>query len=170
MNKLYFLLPDGNCVTRVPKSASHSLAQAITQNFYPESMEGVNDLLPEGLRFEDINLWLSLVPQSKSSQGTIFAVIRDPLQRFLSTCAMLRLSVDEGLISDDPHFLPQSFFVTGAECFLLPNHEAEFCGAVNLPYPLPLLASFPDKTIPTDSQIAEIKDKYKDDITLIEMI
>lgn len=137
---------------------------------YPELLECVNNALPEAERFADENLWLVLAPQSETPQGTIYAAIRDPVERFLSACAMFGMKVEEGLLSKDAYFQAQYDFVKDAEAYLLPDHEKEFCAATKLPYPLPVLGKGPAKPLINAKQRIAIEERYKVDLLLIESL
>ncbi len=167
MSKCYFILPDGNCIARVPKAASHSIAAAVVRRYYPELIAEVNRALPEEERLKDDNLWLSIVPQAEQPRGKIFALIRDPFDRFVSACGMLGLTVRQGLASQDMHFTPQTFFAEGAEAYSFWERDL-FCEATGLNYPLPELARGKKKYVVTLDELAELKERYVDDYALLE--
>lgn len=151
----YYLAPDF-CIAKIPKSYSCSIAAAMAKKYYPEIYERLH-LTPALCR--------DVVPQSEIPEGTVYAIMREPAERFISTCAMFGLTIDEGLASDDEHFAEQHKFITDETIVFAGLEGLEVRAGINLPI---VNAGLNIKPVPSDEQLAKIRKQYKIDIELFE--
>lgn len=143
---MMYYLGNGFCVAKIPKAYSCSIAVALAKAYYPEIW---NELYLTPALCRDV------IPQTETPVGTIYVVLRDEKERFISTCAMLQLSIEEGLESTDPHFVDQkSFIIEGAVVCTLAELEKH----TGLSIPVVNLGLHP-KPVPDDKQKKTIETK-----------
>lgn len=152
----FYILPHC-CIARNYKVASLSIAKAVVETYYPHLIESVNTALPS---WQDDMIWQSLAPQTETPLAPVLLLMRDPVERFLSACAMLGLSVDEGLESDDIHFSPQ-YTDCVTDIYRFPDGIHSFCRHAVLP-DLPVINRGNIK--PPLTQREKIESRYADDM------
>lgn len=148
---MYYTTP-GYCVAKIPKAYSCAIAAAIAKTHYPDIYDSLQ-LTP--------SLCRAVIPQSETPQGTVYAVVRDPVERFISTCAMFNLSVEDGLLSNDEHFIEQSRFITPDTVVCKDLEELESHTGLATPV---VNSGLNQKPSVTEKQIRAIKAKYESDV------
>lgn len=151
---MMYYIGDGYSVAKIPKSYSCSIAAAMAKAHYPEIYKQLQ-LTPALCR--------AVVPQSETPQGTFYVVLREPVERFISTCAMFGLTIEDGLESEDEHFAPQNEFVTKVATICTSLDELQSHTGIKFPV---VNVGLNKKSIPTDNQLAKIQERYKKDIAL----
>ncbi len=157
----YFILPDGTCIARIHRAASRAIAKAIAMAFYP-------DLIPQA---PDDNIWLSCCPQTEHPKGRIIALIREPVERFISAASMPGMNISE-IISglkdgtlNDPHFWRQSDY-QASKIYTFPKIQA-FCKDAGFPE-LETIADSNPKPLLAPEQAAFVQNYYATDVSLFK--
>lgn len=104
-------------------------------------------------------------------------MVRDPVERFRSSCARQQCGVQEGLerSSWDVHFWPLSqmgLLVEGVTHFKFPSQLNDCASYLGLPTPVPTLNAEADENKPTltAEQEAAVRERYADDIALWDLL
>lgn len=161
----YFVTPS-HCIAVNCKVASESICEAIVRNF--------------GSHYQRHNFWREMVDQTDTPDKPCVMLIRHPVERFLSTFAMMRDAGDDsitvdGLLdllkqnTDDPRLQPQSDFVKDVpdiKVFAYPWQIDGFCDYVGIDYLNLNNASKSKKPKLTSLQIEAIKSYYSADLEL----
>jgi hypothetical protein len=108
-----------------------------------------------------------LVPTTITPDKPVLVLVRDVVERFLSTCAMFSLNIEEGLESKEDHFISQIDFVTAnskvfKDLDIFSGYSGLTLSRINV--------GLNEKPVATNKQLAAIKERYKKDIKLIEGI
>lgn len=114
---MYFETPT-HCIARNHKVASLATAKAIGKAYHDREEE-------------DAHVWQSIVPQTHMPAKKVLMLMRHPVDRFLSACAMLHMTVEEGLASDSHYFRPQADFKAD-KIYRYPDQIAAFCKEAGL--------------------------------------
>lgn len=152
--------PNGNCLKLVPRCASHSMAAAALQSFWPDvSLDGVSHpaaALPEQIDFD-------------GTQDNLAVIVRNPVERFRSMVLHTGSTVDDQL--DRPRYrpLPQHAFV---KAFLFETQLQDCADWLGITVPLPQIdaSDESDKPTLTPEQEARIREIYSADIALWESL
>lgn len=173
----YFILPNNRFIAAIHKNAHNALAAAIVQTFYKELMECVNTALPESKRFADLHIWRALAPQTEIPRARVYALLREPVDRFLSAMAMMpHLNIDETLATlaeqiQPPFFRQSDYMLTGAKLYRFPDQIELLSQDVGLPYPLPVINQGRNpKPVLTDAQKKAVEKYYAEDGELYHRI
>lgn len=188
---LYFDTPNYH-VALNPKVGSSSLSLAILKQFYTEQYRKLfNASYPEGHSILS-KRWHALVPKVTQATKPVVLLIRDPVERFRSAMAQIRLSDVEGTLEllrqdgfvsrangrrrrrlwDDEHFVPQYRKAVGTvHLFRFPEHLERAANLIGLDLPLPSVneASRP-KPMLTNEQVVKVEQWYSRDCELYENI
>lgn len=206
----YFILPTC-CIAFNAKVGSSTLACAIVNKFYPEKLKKVLDDYEEkwskySQSFKDslppafqrmfqtdykhsICFWQSVAERTNEPKLPILLAVREPLTRFTSTVAYLKLTVedtlkslenDEEILLDDmmvklrnnTHFLKQSIYNTkGVRLYKFPDQLEQLCKDAGLDWPIEKIneGKF-EKPVLTEEQIERVKKYYKEDFDLFNSL
>jgi hypothetical protein len=104
-------------------------------------------------------------------------MVRDPIERFRSSCARQQLTVEQGLkqTEGDVHFWPLShmgLIQEGVQYFRFPDQLNACAEWLGLPTPVPQLNAEADegKPVLTAEQEAAVRELYADDVALWELL
>lgn len=202
----YFILPTC-CIAFNAKVGSSTLACAIVNKFYPEKLkkslddyedrwskysQSFKDSLPPAFQRmfntdykNSICFWQSVAELSREPNLPILLAVREPLKRFISTVAYLKLTVedtlrslenDEEILLDDmmvklrknTHFLKQSIYnQKETKLYKFPDQLEQLCKDAGLDWPIEKINEGKyEKPTLTDDQIERVKNYYKEDFTL----
>ena len=202
----YFILPTC-CLAFNAKVGSSTLACAIVNKFYPEKLkkslddyedrwskysQSFKDSLPPAFQRmfntdykNSICFWQSVAELSREPNLPILLAVREPLKRFISTVAYLKLTVedtlrslenDEEILLDDmmvklrknTHFLKQSIYnQKETKLYKFPDQLEQLCKDAGLDWPIEKINEGKyEKPTLTDDQIERVKNYYKEDFTL----
>ena len=202
----YFILPTC-CIAFNAKVGSSTLACAIVNKFYPEKLkkslddyedrwskysQSFKDSLPPAFQRmfntdykNSICVWQSVAELSREPNLPILLAVREPLKRFISTVAYLKLTVedtlrslenDEEILLDDmmvklrknTHFLKQSIYnQKETKLYKFPDQLEQLCKDAGLDWPIEKINEGKyEKPTLTDDQIERVKNYYKEDFTL----
>jgi hypothetical protein len=202
----YFILPTC-CIAFNAKVGSSTLACAIVNKFYPEKLkkalddyedrwskysQSFKDSLPPAFQRmfntdykNSICFWQSVAELSREPKLPILLAVREPLKRFTSTVAYLKLTVedtlrslenDEEILLDDmmvklrknTHFLKQSIYnQKETKLYKFPDQLEQLCKDAGLDWPIEKINEGKyEKPILTDDQIERVKNYYKEDFAL----
>ena len=164
--KRYFKVGD-KLLCFIPRTASTSLLTLIQTKHYP-FLEKIDNVT---LHFKIP----SIVDDGKSE---LLAVVRNPIDRFLSGCARKNWTVEQGILelqkeNVDIHIRPQYTFLSEdrpTKLFLFPNQVDEVASYLGLPTPVPKKNVSKTKPIPTQEQLTWLTEYYKKDFDLINSI
>ena len=170
---IYFNLPNGHSVANIRRAGSSTLTTVIANTFFP-------DLTAK--RELHIN---TVIPLSSTPTGIPHAIVRDPIDRFVSAYAKKvggvpnNLSVDDfidWLFQQDQgtlnwHFRPQTIIIgnfSGTVYYDFNKGLDALGAAIGLPIPLPSLneTDISDKPVLTQDQIDKLKIFYASDVAL----
>lgn len=206
----YFILPTC-CIAFNAKVGSSTLACAIVNKFYPQKLKKVlddyeeqwskysqafkNSLPPAFQRMfntdykNSICFWQSVAEISREPKLPILLAVREPLKRFTSTVAYLKLNVedtlkslenDEEILLDDmmvklrnnTHLLKQSIYNTeGVRLYKFPDQLEQLCKDAGLDWPIEKINEGKyEKPILTEDQIERVKTYYKEDFDLFNSL
>lgn len=202
----YFILPSCSIAFNA-KVGSSTLACAIVTKFYPEKLkkalddyeerwskfsQSFKDSLPPAFQRmfktdykNSICFWQSVAEMDRKPQGPVLLPVREPIARFSSTVAYLRLTVentlkslenDEETMLDDmmvklrnnTHFLKQSIYAQeGVKLYKFPDQLQKLCTDAGLDWPIEKIneGKF-EKPKLTHDQIERVKNYYKEDFDL----
>ena len=206
----YFVLPKC-CVAFNAKVGSTALAFSIVQKYYPHKLQECLDrfnsvvsrlppefikTLPESIqktinndKLDSAAFWQDVCVRTNNPDKPVLLAVRNPVERFASTVAYLKLEVDRTLemlendettifyklsrkIRKDTHFLPQSIYASpNTKLYKFPDHLEQMCKDIEIDYPLPKINEGKyQKPILTEEQIKRVKEYYKDDVALFDSI
>jgi len=206
----YFILP--NCyIAFNAKVASSSLACSIVKKYYPDKMQNAiedwnnnwsqysqefKDSLPESFQIEfktdfenSKSFWQNVCPKDYQPNKKVLLAVRDPIERFISTCAYLQadptkvifalenktkaiIDKHELLVHRNTYFLPQNIYISeNCKIYKFPNQIKQICQDAGLDYPIPKIneGKF-QKPALKEEQINRIKKIYENDVKLFESI
>lgn len=174
---IYFNLPNGHSIANIRRAGSSTLTTIIANTFFPDLSE------QDGLHINTV------IPLSSVPTGTPHAIVRDPIDRFISAYAKKLMGVPSNLNVEDFiswlikqdkgtlnwHFRPQTIIIGNFENinYYDFNKGLDTLGvAIGLPTPLPTLneTDITDKPVLTQDQINILKDYYTDDVALYQKI
>ena len=161
-------LPNGKKFALVPRSGSYSIIwQAL-----PENLRN-----PVGERWHPINATTNTIgsPLNSDDIADLCCLVRDPVERFRSSCARQNVSVEEGLLlkNNDVHFWSledMGLLTEGVTYFKFPDRINECAEWLGLETPIPQLNEEAEESKPilTPEQEALVREIYADDIVLWE--
>lgn len=206
----YFVLP--NCyIAFNAKVASSALASAIVKKYYPDKLKQAKDdwnntwakfsqefkdSLPESFQIEfqtdfenSKSFWQNVCVRDSFPNKKVLLAVRDPIVRFASTCAYMKVNPEEMLVAlenkskafldggecfvyRNTHFLPQYIYMDeNCKAYKFPSQLEQLCVDAELDWPLPKIneGKF-EKPILTEQQILRIKQVYSQDFELFENI
>ena len=174
---IYFNLPNGLSFANIRRAGSSTLTTIIANTFFPDLSA------QDGLHINTV------IPLSSVPTGTPHAIVRDPIDRFISAYAKKLMGVPSNLNVEDFiswlikqdkgtlnwHFRPQTIIIGNFENinYYDFNKGLDTLGvAIGLPTPLPTLneTDITDKPVLTQDQINILKDYYTDDVALYQKI
>lgn len=163
-------LPNGKKFALVPRSGSYSIIwQAL-----PENLRN-----PVGERWHPINATTHTIgsPLNSDDISDLCCLVRDPVERFRSSCARQNVSVEEGLLlkNHDVHFWSledMGLLTEGVTYFKFPNKINECVEWLGLETPVPQLNEEAEelKPILTPEQENLVRTMYEADIVLWESL
>lgn len=169
-------------VALVTRSGSHSLFKSILTKYYPNLPQDEKDrpFLSENDRWHPVMNLENILDMSSSDVSALeFAVVvRNPIERFRSSCARLGMTATEVLDNhlDNVHVWTLKSMglldAPKAKYFLFEN-ELEACGSyLGLDLPLPELNGESDENKPelTAEELARVQAHFADDISLYERL
>ena len=148
----------------IPRTGTTSLLQLIEEKYYPRNKDIAIDI-----HFKTP----SIIDDGKKE---LVAVIRDPIDRFLSGCARREFTVEQGIEElkkeqPDIHIRSQYTFLSEnrpTKFFRFPD-ELDACAEyLGLSTPIPHLNKMEVKSVPTDEQIVWLTEYYKKDFELLK--
>lgn len=174
---IYFNLPNGHSVANIRRAGSSTLTTVIANTFFS------NLSAQKGLHINTV------IPLSSAPSGIPHAIVRDPVDRFVSAYAKKvggvpnTLGVDkflDWLFKQDKgtlnwHFRPQTILIgnfSGTIYYDFNKGLDSLGSAIGLPVPLPSLneTDINDKPVLTQDQIDKVKSFYADDVILYATI
>lgn len=168
---MQFIETENHSIAVIPKALSMSICCAYMNTFKYDVIAHrlKNSVAP----IEDVEYKIMAEKTETPTKETV-ALIREPIDRFLSACAMNNtdvaetieaLKTGEGWQATHPIFEKQSYNYD--KVFKFPAQTDDFCKYVGLPYPLPKLnESKNPKAKLTKEQIKFLENYYADDIKL----
>lgn len=150
------------------KAASASFISAIVSDHYPVLNDTLlnNTSYAEGVTRNNLRLH-GLVDKVEEAVGTVVMIVRDPVQRFRSACGEMGLTAAEGLVSDNEHFRSASSLLKdGTKLYRFESDLSAAATELGLTLPLPNIPSTGTKPVLTTDELAQVKNKYADDIIL----
>ena len=185
----YFVTPN-HSVALNAKVGSSTLARAIIRDFHPEQEELIQTAAYPAGKGPDNTQVQALCPKEDQPTKPIVLLVRDPVERFRSAMAQVRLTeVEEALdslendtavrfprtrrkLADNVHFQPQHTLALGAaKVFRFPDHLEEAATLIGLTLPLPLInETGGDKPELTPEQQNRVRAVYAKDVALYESI
>lgn len=197
----FFNLP-GLCIAYINKVGSASTARAIIKAYpaainpmYPDYEATITDPLaqyPIG-KNADNTQWQNMIPSTTAPTKPVFMLVRDPVQRFLSSMARIQIEDIDGTITalnggttvmnisgynimpdNNWHFYKQVNFTKSGQptkMYRFPDQLAQFCADTGLAMPFPLInaATNPKPTL-TTAQTTALQAYYADDVALFNGI
>ena len=186
---IYYKTPN-HSLALIPKSGCSTMARCVIKNFYPDTEYLIqNAAYPEG-KGPDSIMWQSFAPKEKHPSKPTVALIRNPVDRFVSAMSQVNLmDVDAAIysmlngtdiqmakgklnISKNSHFrLQVKWLVPDTKLYRFPDHLQEAAIQLGMQIPLPVVnaASRPKPTLtPQQQQIVE--QYYAEDIVLYDSI
>lgn len=175
----YFILPHC-CIAAIGKNAHSAIAQAILRRYYPEiwaEISGPHYHYPEG-HSTATWLWQSKVPRTQTPDRPVLALLREPLERFLSGLAWLRwsrqveISVEAALTESPFELWPQAPYLCRLNTIAYAFDRTDyFCAAAQLEYPLPHVnVGVAPKPVLADADRDLVWNHYADDFALYEQL
>jgi hypothetical protein len=206
----YFVLPTC-CIAFNAKVGSSSLACAIVNKHYPDKLQKAlyeydetwskfspefKNALPESFqkmfrndKLDSVSFWQNICTRTNKPDLPVLLAVREPIARFISTVAYLKLDVEKTLkvlendeetviekslirLRKNTHFLTQSCLVTNnTQLYRFPDQLEKLCFDAGLEYPLPFVNEGKHKkpTL-TDDQITRVSNFYADDVILYNSI
>jgi len=174
---IYFNLPNGHSIANIRRVGSSTLTTIIANTFFPDLSA------QDGLHINTV------IPLSSVPTGTPHAIVRDPIDRFISAYAKKLMGVPSNLNIEDFiswlikqdkgtlnwHFRPQTIIIGNFENinYYDFNKGLDTLGAtIGLPVPLPTIneTDITNKPTLTQDQINILKDYYADDVALYQKI
>ncbi len=188
----YFITPN-YCVPLNAKAASSSVVRRIIAAHYPEMEERLKRAhYPPGLNADSVQLH-GFVPDTDKPDRPVAMLVREPIDRFLSGVAYLRMDLDEAIrslrdgvtakasrggkhfrdivVQRNVHFIKQSRLPYGeTHLFRFPEHISQMAALLGIG-PLPKINITPAPKPPvSQSQRDAILDYYADDVALYNSI
>lgn len=155
------------CVARNPRVCSMAIAMSGMLTHYP--------LFCKDLR-QPAEFW-HIAPVTETPTGPILLLMRDPIDKFLSSVAAAEIDVKTAIDNlavgkGDSHFDPQAEFAAVAtNIYKYPDQLQEFCKAAGLPFPLPVVnETIVDKAVLSADQLAAVQQHYAADIVAFNSI
>jgi hypothetical protein len=163
MLKRYYVVGD-KLLCFIPRTGTTSLLQLIEDKYYPQHKHPGVDI-----HFRTP----SIIDDHKSE---LIAVIRDPIDRFLSGCARRDWTVEQGIEelqkpNVDIHIRPQYTFLSEhrkTKFFSFPHQLNECAEYLGLPTPIPHLNKMDVKPEMTAKQKVWLIDYYMKDFELLQ--
>ena len=163
MLKRYFIVGD-KLLCFIPRTASTSLLTLIQEKYYPS------------LKNVDITLHFKISSIVDDGKSELLAVIRNPIDRFLSGCARKKWTVEQGIEelkkeSPDFHIRAQYTFLSErrpTKIFKFPEQIDELATYLGLPTPVPRLNGSESKPVPTAEQLEWLTTYYQKDFDLLK--
>lgn len=155
-----------HCFATNSKVMKQAICYGIVKKDWPEKLEELQD--PHFLTY------YTMIEQTDAPEKPVLMLMRDPVERFLSACAMNNTTVDDAIAvmqEGHPLFDKQSDYVTpDTTIFRYPDQIKEFCDAAGFA-PLPVLnqSEYPKPKL-TKKQKAAVEAYYADDISLWESL
>jgi hypothetical protein len=175
---IYFILPNGNSLANIRRSGSSALSTLIANTFFSDKIPTDNNL--------HIN---TVIPIDSQPIGQAHAVLRNPIDRFISAYAKKVGGVPKDLSVDDFitwlekqdkgllnwHYRPQSIIVGNFENIKYYDFAKgldDVALNIGLPTPVDTVNETDPKNKPTltDEQINRLSVYYSDDLTLYSSI
>lgn len=172
----YFILPNNKSLANIRRSASSTFTSTIAKTFYP-------DIKPT--MFGTKEQYGTKIPYSSSPIGTPYALLRHPIDRFISAYSKklpgvpYQLPIDnfiEWLIKQDKsvinwHFKPQNIIIgnyPNVQYFDFKTGSNDLAKELGLPTPLPHInkTETSEKSVLTSEQIKKLENYYAGDLEL----
>jgi hypothetical protein len=173
---------DNKGVALVTRSGSHSLFKSILSKYYPELPQDRND----GLFVNTEDRWhpvmnlpdiIDMSHEPKEFLTKEFAVVvRNPVERFTSSCARLMKSPTEVLDNHMNNVHVWTLKSMGlldapkAKYFLFESQLEDCATYLGLDLPLPELNGEPNKPELTSEELSRVQAHFADDIALYERL
>ena len=186
---IYYKTPN-HSLALIPKSGCSTMARCVIKNFYPDTEYLIqNAAYPEG-KGPDSTMWQSFAPKEKEPSKPTLALIRNPVDRFISAMSQVNLmdvvvALDSLLngtviemprgklnLSKNPHFKRQILWMLpDTKLYRFPDHLNEAATELGMQLPLPVVnsASRPKPTLSPEQQQA-VETYYAEDIILYNSI
>jgi len=151
----------------IPRTASTSLLTLIQEKYYPFLT-----------KIDNVTLHFKIPSIVDDNKSELLAVIREPIDRFLSGCARKKWSVSQGIEelkkdNVDLHIRPQYTYLSEGrptKLYKFPDQIDELVAYLGLPTPVPKKNVSKSKPIPTTNELIWLKEYYKKDTELYENI
>lgn len=157
--------PNGNAIYLTPRSASHSIAAACLESFWPDLFDKYhNDNHPMHPAAYIYSM------EGFIEQSDLAIILRNPIERFRSMCAHKpNISLEDHLNKPVYHSLPQNKWI---KIFLFETQLQECADWLGITIPLQKIDSTKekDKPILTPEQETIVRQIYADDLTLWESL
>lgn len=186
---MYYKTPN-HSLALIPKSGCSTMARCVIKNFYPEKEYLIqNAAYPEG-RGPDNTMWQAIAPKETVPSKSTIALIRNPVDRFISAMSQVNLlDVDVAIdsmingtlierkkrklnVNKNPHFKHQIIWVMpDTKLYRFPDHLEEAATEMGMALPLPVVNSAKrPKPILTTEQQQIVETYYAEDIVLYNSI
>lgn len=160
--KQYFMVGE-KLMCFIPRTASTSLLTLIQEKYYPQLQH-----------IDNVTLHFKIPSIIDDGKRELVAVIRNPVERFLSGCARKKWTVEEGITelkkeNPDFHIRPQYTFLSEkreTKFFKFPTQIDEIATYLGLPTPVPMKNVSTSKPVPTDTQLEWLNSYYQKDFEL----
>ena len=152
-------------VLLIPRSASHSIALAALESFWPDKLAEYNSAQGSSHPANYFPSYEAFVDQTD-----LAIILRNPVERFRSTCAhRLQISIEQHLTNSFYKPLPQGQWV---RIFLFETQLQECADWLGITVPLEQIdpTEQNNKPILTPEQEARVRNIYADDIVLWESL
>lgn len=167
-------LPNGKRFAIVARSGSHT----ICWQSLPQELQTVPERPTGSKRWHPISVAPGAGPLEMGEQPVgLCCMVRDPIERFRSSCARQNVSVEEGLKRTewDVHFWPLSnmgLLQDGVTHFRFPDQLNDCAEWLGLPTPVPQLNEEAEELKPvlTPEQEEAVRAAYAADIALWESL
>jgi len=171
---------DNKGVALVTRSGSHSLFKSILSKYYPNLPQNEKDrpFVIENDRWHPVMNLEDILDLSSSDISDLeFAVmVRDPVERFQSSCARLGMTPTEVLDNhmDNVHVWTLKSMglldAPKAKYFLFENQLEDCANYLGLDLPLPALNGESNKPELTSEELSRVQSHFADDIALYERL
>ena len=164
--KRYFKVGD-KLLCFIPRTASTSLLTLIQEKYYPFLA-----------KIDNVTLHFKIPSIVDDNKSELLAVLRNPIDRFLSGCARKNWTVTQGIEelkkdNVDLHIRPQSSFLSedrSTKFFKFPDQIDELATYLGLPTPVPRKNISKSKPIPNNEELIWLTEYYKKDFELFNSI